>query len=177
MNYSQIANHELYTIFSDGQVHSGKTDVILEPRENSNGYYIVSLDKEQLLVHRLVALHFIPNPYGYPQVNHKDGNKGNNAVPNLEWVTAEENAQHALSAGLRKGFVHVDVKREMLKRALAGELVSDLAVEVGNHPNTLNRMLRNQAKKDGLLEEWSTETKRKRRAVALRNLEVINANT
>jgi hypothetical protein len=165
----------MYTIYEDGSVHSGKLDVVLAQRTNPNGYQIVTLDGEQLAVHRLVALHFLPNPYLHPQVNHRDGDKAHNHVDNLEWISVAANAQHALETGLRKGFVHVDVRRLLLQRVLDGETVADLAPEVGNHPNTLNRMLRNQAQKDGRSDEWEAEAKRKRRATALRIIEEVNA--
>lgn len=67
-----------------------------------NGYYKVNLGKYgTYLVHRLVAQTFIPNSENKPQVNHINGNKRDNRVENLEWVTASENAQHALRTGLK----------------------------------------------------------------------------
>lgn len=53
-------------------------------------------------VHRLIALAYLPNPKGLPQVNHIDGNPKNNAVSNLEWCTARQNTQHSWDIGLSK---------------------------------------------------------------------------
>lgn len=70
----------------------------LSTEETSKGYLRVYLSKngkrKHHKVHRLVARAFIPNPENKPQVNHIDGNKKNNSITNLEWVTDEENKEH-----------------------------------------------------------------------------------
>ena len=70
---------------------------------NNRGYQLVGADAPPDLVHRLVAETWIPNPNGYEQVNHIDGNKDNNSVENLEWVTPSQNMYHSMRTGLRKG--------------------------------------------------------------------------
>ena len=88
-----------------GIVRSGSTGCMLKPIENRCGYQTVSLYEHPIskrcMVHRLVALAFIPNPDGKRTVNHKDGNKKNNCVDNLEWATHSENHKHAYRIGLR----------------------------------------------------------------------------
>ncbi|RPJ24176.1 MAG: hypothetical protein EHM25_14680, partial [Nitrosopumilales archaeon] len=79
---------------------------IIEPRLDKYGYLRVQLNKNNKAiyrtVHRLVAIHFIPNPNNYPQVNHIDGIKINNAVSNLEWCTVYDNLNHSYSSGLKQ---------------------------------------------------------------------------
>lgn len=94
-NMKDIKGYEgQYAITSCGKVWSYKRQKFLKPAL-SRGYEIVVLCKEGITknyrVHRLVAEAYIPNPENKPQVNHKDENKENNCVNNLEWVTAEEN--------------------------------------------------------------------------------------
>lgn len=77
---------------------------ILKQSNTTTGYKKVELvkngQKKSLRVHRLVAQAFIPNPENKPEVNHIDGNKTNNFVSNLEWVTSSENTTHAYTAKL-----------------------------------------------------------------------------
>lgn len=73
----------------------------LSKRISGTGYENVYLGNSvSKSVHRLVAEAFVPNPNGFPEVNHIDGNKKNNCASNLEWVTHSENIKHALETGL-----------------------------------------------------------------------------
>lgn len=96
-----------YQVSDTGLVRTTKTNRILRPAVSRHGYERVCLFKKdrerRYRVHRLVAIAFIPNPDNLPQVNHIDGNKRNNHVSNLEWVTSEQNMHHAKEHGLRIG--------------------------------------------------------------------------
>ncbi len=65
-----------------------------------NGYHRIKVGRKAYGAHRLVAIAFIPNPLNKPDVNHIDGNKENNSINNLEWVTKTENMKHAVLNGL-----------------------------------------------------------------------------
>lgn len=108
----------MYRVSDLGRVFSEKTGKYLSlNRVTKDGYIYVALtDKgkaKEFRLHRLVALTFIPNPMNKPTVNHKDGNKSNNSLLNLEWATREENMQHAYDLGLKvmaKGSDHASSK-------------------------------------------------------------------
>ena len=92
--FKEIIGYEgLYWISNLGNVKSKHK--ILKPVINKDGYYCVTLSKKGKLktytLHRLIALHFIENPDNLPQVNHKDENKLNNSISNLEWCTQQYN--------------------------------------------------------------------------------------
>lgn len=89
-----------YEITRDGQVINKTNGHVLKPQPNGKGYLRVSISKKLCFVHRLVAEKYIPNPNNYEQVNHKDGNKLNNSVENLEWVSNQQNRNHAIKNDL-----------------------------------------------------------------------------
>ena len=98
----------LYQVSNLGKIksfHYG-TSRINKIQLTKKGYAYTHLYKngksKRYFVHVLVAKAFIPNPKNKPQVNHIDANKSNNRVENLEWVTPEENMQHAYEKGLVK---------------------------------------------------------------------------
>lgn len=93
-----------YKISSFGRIFSIKSNRILIRKPKYTGYFDIDLYKDgkcyNKRIHRLVAEAFIPNPENKPLVNHIDGNKQNNRVDNLEWVTDSENCLHAVHNSL-----------------------------------------------------------------------------
>lgn len=79
---------------------------VLRPFKTNHGYFAIQIRREgkrqNVLVHRMLAEAFIANPHGKPHVNHIDGDKSNNSLSNLEWVTHAENMKHASRMGLMR---------------------------------------------------------------------------
>ncbi len=97
--YKPIDGYD-YEISNTGQVRSVRTGRILK-QFLVNGYLRVGLSKDgvekKFYIHRLVAQAFIPNPKNKPQIDHIDGNKQNNRVDNLRWVTSKENNNNPIT--------------------------------------------------------------------------------
>lgn len=98
MTTTTLPNYSKYVFYSDGRIYSNYKKTFLQPALSADGYLKVApyddMGKQHTIaVHRLIALAFIPNPdpEKYTQVNHKDENKLNNDISNLEWVTPQEN--------------------------------------------------------------------------------------
>lgn len=136
-----VPNYEFLMINEEGQCKSSHTLNILKPYTDKDGYFRIKVwcPKEKknkgCYIHRAVALVFIPNPENKPQVNHKDSNRKNNKISNLEWVTEKENYDHGASVGriIRSGENHsrsslseVQV-RDICQRLSSGESVIEIS--------------------------------------------------
>lgn len=97
--WKEIKGFPKYSVSNLGKIKNNETGKILKPYRvggAGNQYPAVDLyPKKHIKVHRIVALHFIPNPENKREVNHKDGDHFNSSAENLEWVTGSENCKHA----------------------------------------------------------------------------------
>ena len=127
-------------VSNKGNVVSHKRGVgrPLKVSHNNCGYQQVGDSGLARLVHRMVADTWIPNPNGYEQVNHIDGNKDNNSVENLEWATQSQNMRHAYRTGLNKG------RGTPIRIVETGEVFGSLcecARRIGGHHAAISRCL------------------------------------
>ncbi len=140
-----------YYVTDDGRVWSERTQKYLTPQYDKNGYVKVQLrsvdnKSHRYSVHRLMLENFNPvNGMEKLQVNHIDGNKLNNNLSNLEWVTCQENIDHAIKNNLRadiNGSAKLTKEQviEIYKRANSGERNVTLAKEFNVHPDQIGRI-------------------------------------
>lgn len=125
-----FVDHELFIIYKDMLIevfnnpgyHANLEEGIiygirgqkLIPCKTHNGYYTVTVNNKRQKVHRLILMTATQSSGAGMQVNHKDGNKANNRLDNLEWSTPKENARHAEKTGLRTHKVSVTRKDRQL---------------------------------------------------------------
>jgi len=139
-----------YQISNQGRVKGKKNNSkILAQRIDRAGYYTVRIYKEgkshTKYLHRLIAEAFIPNPDNKPEVNHKDGNKLNNSVDNLEWVTHAENMQHAYLNNLIPIECHCKKVIDLTNMKLY-KSIKDLGQKNGLNYSTLKNYLNGRRK-------------------------------
>ena len=96
-DYYLVSNYGFIKNTKTGNIRSGESS-----DDYCHIYFQVNKKATKFQIHRLVAQTFLPNPFNFPVVHHKDGNKKNNRVDNLEWVTYSKNNIHALESGLRR---------------------------------------------------------------------------
>lgn len=122
----------LYEVSDKGRVRSLKfgKERILNPHNNSCGYHQVILCKnveyKAYLVHRLVAQTFIPNPDNLPQVNHKDEDKENNKVENLEWCSKKYNINYgSRNQRVSDKMTNGKLSKSVLQYSKSGEFIQE----------------------------------------------------
>lgn len=97
--WKNIEGYTNYKISNLGRVYSIKNNIILKQRLDRYGYPCVTLSNKRktknFLVHRLVAKSFLKNPKNLPTINHKDENKQNNCIDNLEYMSVKDNVRYS----------------------------------------------------------------------------------
>jgi len=156
-----------YSISTDGVVINTKTNQVKKPYLGKVGYYYLDLysnnKSTKIALHRLLALHFIPNPENKRTVNHIDGNKLNNSLDNLEWATDSENIKHAYDNNLN----HCSTKKisnEAMDKILIsffnGESLTSIVKDYNFSLPTLSTYLDQYTVELGIQEKFISEKKR-----------------
>lgn len=140
-----LNEHENYVFSTEGIRNRDKSNM-MRKYVCPKGYIRYPLKKDGKLkwisFHRLIAKTFIPNPLNLPDVNHIDGDKFNNNVENLEWVTKRQNAKHAMDTGLAKVKLNQEKANE-IRKLFSETIISrkDLAAKYGVDIKTIKDIL------------------------------------
>lgn len=179
----KIKDFEDYSITQTGEVINTRTGKAKALDFNKKiGYFQVDLYKNNKrtkhYIHRLVAQAYIPNPLGLPEVNHKDSDRTNNHVSNLEWVSSSGNSVHAVQAGQRDHVARMS--KEDIKNAydlvMQGNSYKQVSEILNNswQSGFLSVKVKQYAKANNLLNVLEEQLKQQRIARSLKNLESIN---
>lgn len=140
--WKDIVGYEgLYQMSNLGRIRNNSIEL---KQYTQFGYNSVGLWKDKkckkFRVHRLVAQAFIPNPHNFPHINHKDGDKSNNNVDNLEWCTYQYNIQHSFANGLQtpsgevlKGYDYVRLFAMYNNNFRLKDILKELGLELNPH--------------------------------------------
>ena len=143
-----------YEVSNLGRVRTnGKRPGLLTLTKQKSGYRYAMIQlsngkQKNCRVHRLVAEHFLPNPDNMKEVNHKDGNKDNNHVSNLEWCTRSHNVKHSFDTGLKQPHRWTAEERKQIS-----ERNKQYAISHGYQPKPHRTMAEYQAERRAKAEE------------------------
>lgn len=153
-----------YSISENAEIRNNGTNKVLKQTLGKTGYWTVVIRPYGrgkcfcLKIHKEYAKLFIPNPDNKPFINHKDGNKLNNSLENLEWVTHSENVLHAYRTGLTITLKGEQNHNSKLTEENVGfilgskEKSKNLAIKFRVHPSTISRLRNNKQWKHILTE-------------------------
>jgi hypothetical protein len=153
LEWRQAIGLSKYEISSNGDLRRNNKIILSEVSKFGYKRKYLKDFKINVLIHRLVAQAFIPNPENKPQVNHIDGNKQNNNLINLEWVTVSENQLHSYKIGLKKSIkgdmhgksiltsIQISIIREAMKR---NHKQQNIANYFGVHQSTISLIKSNK---------------------------------
>ena len=139
-----------YFVSNLGRFKNSQGIIMDKYKTNDNGYIRIFIYDKTYLLHRLIAYTFLENSDNKEQVNHKDGNKLNNNVNNLEWVTNKENQIHKFQKGLGNNFTikitQYDLKMNKIKEHKS---IADASKETGISKGNIRCVLKNYGKTAG----------------------------
>ena len=140
-----------YKITNDGRVYSEYLGDFIKPFYSKGGYVRVKLNygdrSKKVMMHRLVALAFIPNPENKPQVDHINRNRADNRVENLQWVTAKENSQLAVERGSKDSMKYIFINKKTIASIMSctptnltiNTVYKQALVHKADHPEKVDR--------------------------------------
>lgn len=157
--WKDVVGYEgLYKVSTYGRVYSCRKNMLLStPTNRKKGYVDIVLfkngRKKTEKVHRLVAKAFLPNPYNYPIINHKDENPSNNRVDNLEWCTNDYNLMYG-NAKKKQSLAHCSLSEEDIVKCASlfdeGYSMSDIAKVFNVSSTTISRAITKSNKYNGI---------------------------
>lgn len=150
MNWKDIQQNTNYEISDTGLVRNKITNILLNGY-NKKGYREVNIKGTKFKIHRLVALHFIPNPNNYPCINHIDEIRHNNFVENLEWCTHQYNNTYGNRIEKQRKAIQIPISKYSLNNEFIEdyESVNEAGFKNNIKPQNITHCLKGRQHKAG----------------------------